>query len=112
MSIEQKGKLIDGFVFKEARQYDFVMTPIKTVESMFNAELESGGFHNQLAFSGALIAEQLQSIGSCPGPFTFEQIKGLSPRDFQILRKAQHALDDAAQAEDPNDESPASSSGG
>ena len=67
------GKLVDGFEYQGQTHFDFEMGKVKTAGDMFNAEIESGGVYNHLAFNGALMATQLLSIGSCTGPFTLEQ---------------------------------------
>ncbi|SIS87844.1 hypothetical protein [Neptunomonas antarctica] len=90
------GTLTHGFKFKEKLQKTFEMSEVETAGALFDAEIESGGLENQLAFNGALIARQLVRIGDCDGPFTLSQIRALTPGDFQVLREAQGKLDRAA----------------
>lgn len=86
------GKLVDGFMFKEKKQFEFEMRKIATAGELFDAEVESGGVENQLAFNGALIARQLVRIGDFTGPFGLGHIRKLSPADFGELRAAQGKL--------------------
>ena len=96
-----KGKLLDGFEYSGEKQFDFVMGKVKTAGALFDAEIESNGVENTLAFNGALMAGQLISIGICEGPFTIEQIKTLSPSDFGTMRTAQAKLNEV-EKESPN----------
>lgn len=98
-----KGKLVDGFVFKEKKQFDFEMRPITTAGELFDAEIESGGVENQLAFNGALISRQLVRIGDFTGPFGIDHIRNMSPADFGALRTAQGKLNKVAVEETPNE---------
>ena len=101
--MNQKGTLKDGLLFKEQRQFEFEMRPIQTTGELFDAEVEANGVENQLAFNGALMARQLVRVGECTGPFTLQQIRSLSPRDWTVLRTAQTALNTVD--DDPNAES-------
>ncbi len=101
--MNQKGTLKDGLLFKGQRQHDFEMRAVQTTGELFDAEIESGGVENQLAFNGALMARQLVRIGDCTGPFSINQVRSLSPRDWQILRTAQAQLNKVD--DDPNAES-------
>jgi phage FluMu protein gp41 len=105
-----QGKLVDGFEYRGEKQFDFEMSKVKTTGALFDAEIESNGVENTLAFNGALMAGQLNSIGTCNGPFTIEQIKALSPTDFGVLRGAQMELS-AAEEESPNSQNPDKQSG-
>ncbi len=105
------GQLKDGFVYRDEKQFDFEIGAVKTAGAMFEAEIESGGVQNTLAFNGALMATQLVSIGTCNGPFTLETIKGLSPADYNILRNAQYELNKVDDT-DPKDSSQSELSGG
>lgn len=91
----QTGTLTHGFEFKGKPQHDFEMREVATAGELFDAEIESGGVENQLAFNGALVARQLIRIGDCTGPFTLDQIRKLHPVDFQALRIAQGKLNTA-----------------
>lgn len=104
----QTGQLKHGLFHKDQPQREFEMRGVQTAGELFEAEIESGGVHNQLAFNGALMARQLVRVGECTGPFSIEQIRALSPADFSILRTAQMNLD---KAENPNGESSDSESG-
>ncbi len=101
MAKNVSGKLKHGLEYKGVQQFAFELSGITTAGALFDAEVESGGIENQLAFNGALMAQQLVSIGDCPGPFSMLQIRGLSPGDFNILRNAQVNLDQL-QSNDPN----------
>ncbi|WP_028294289.1 hypothetical protein [Oceanobacter kriegii] len=106
--MNHKGKLKDGLLFREKRQYDFEMRPLQTAGELFDAEIESGGVENQLAFHGSLMARQLKRIGECTGPFSISQVRSLSPRDWKILRAAQAQLN--TEDDDPNAESDSANS--
>ncbi len=105
-----KGKLLDGFEYKGEKQFDFEMGRVKTAGALFDAEIESNGVENTLAFNGALMAGQLISVGTCKGPFTIEQIKTLSPSDFGVMRNAQMKLSEV-EKESPNSLNPDVQSG-
>ena len=96
----QSGTLKDGLMFKGQPQFEFDMRPIQTTGELFDAEMEANGVDNQLSFQGALLARQLVRVGDCQGPFTLQQIRALSPRDWTILRTAQATL--GAMDNDPN----------
>lgn len=96
-----KGKLVDGFSFKEKKHFDFEMRPIANAGELFDAEIESGGVENQLAFNGALIARQLVRIGECTGPFGIDHVRNMSPSDFGALRTAQGKLSKQASEKAP-----------
>ena len=97
------GKLVDGFEYKGKKHKDFEMAEVTSAGDLFDAEIESNGVENQLAFNGALMARQLIRIGDCEGPFTIEQIRVLSPADFQALRTAQGKLNVAQRSDKNND---------
>lgn len=86
------GTLPHGFMFKEKLQKSFEMREVETAGDLFDAEIESGGVENQLAFNGSLIARQLVRIGECEGPFTLQQIRTMKPADYSALRVAQGKL--------------------
>ena len=92
MSQMQTGKLKDGFIYKGKTQLDFEMGPVERAGDLFDAEIESGGVENELAFNAALMAVQLKRIGECDGPFGLNNIRSLSPEDYKILRVAQIKL--------------------
>lgn len=100
----QTGKLIDGFEYQGKKHTDFVMEAVTSAGDLFDAEIESNGVENQLAFNGALMARQLVRIGDCEGPFTIEQIRVLSPADFQALRIAQGKLNVAQTSDEKDDD--------
>ncbi|KJZ09486.1 hypothetical protein TW85_21970 [Marinomonas sp. S3726] len=91
-----KGKLTNGILFEGKKQTDYEMREVETAGELFDAEIESGGVENQLAFNGALIARQLVRVGDFTGPFGIEHIRKLSPQDFTELRKAQGKLSKAS----------------
>lgn len=88
-----KGQLIDGYQFKDNAQKEFELKPVISIGEYFDAEAESNAPVNSLGFKGAMLARQLVRIGDCPGPFTLEMVRKLSPRDFQTLMKAQQELE-------------------
>ena len=104
------GKLKDGLEYKRVKQFDFELAGATSAGALFDAEIESGGGENQLAFNGAMMAQQLVSIGDCPGPFSMLQIRALSATDYNILRSAQNTLQ-LRQASDPNASSDSEESG-
>ncbi len=104
------GSLIDGFEYRGEVQFAFEMGKVKTAGALFDAEIESNGVENTLAFNGALMAGQLISIGTCNGPFSIEQIKNLSPDDFGVLRGAQIELNQV-QNKIPNAPKPGTATG-
>lgn len=95
------GTLVDGFTYKEAKQLDFTLNATVTAGDLFDAEIEAESAYNELAFKGALLARQLINIGECKGPFTLQQIRALSAKDYGVLRAAQRALE-AEVNSDPN----------
>ena len=99
------GKLVDGFTFKDKKHFEFEMRTIATAGELFDAEVESGGVENQLAFNGALMARQLERIGDCTGPFGIEHIRNMSPDDYGQLRAAQGKLNKVASKQAPASES-------
>ena len=71
------GKLVDGFEYQGQTHFDFEMGKVKTAGDMFNAEIESGGVYNHLAFNGALMAR----LESLTHPITLQNTTntGISP---------------------------------
>jgi phage FluMu protein gp41 len=92
MSNTVTGTFKDGISFNGKKLKHFELRQLATVGEMFDAELESGGPQYQLNFAGAMAARQLVKVDDFTGPFSFEQIRNLSPRDFGILREAQGKL--------------------
>lgn len=85
------GKLKYGMKIGEAVHVDFVMKEPNTAD-LFAAE-GVAVTDRPLAFNGALMARQLQKIGSFEGPFTLDLIGRLKPCDYNTLRLAQQELD-------------------
>lgn len=92
MTKTTNGTLIHGFEYQGELQTEFEMREVLNAGELFDAEIESEGAHNQLAFAGAVMARQLVRIGEFKGPFTLEQIRKLKPADFQLLRVHQGKL--------------------
>lgn len=75
---------------------DFVMREA-TVDDLIAAE-EEAALDKQIAFNTALIALQLERIGTYEGPFTASMLRKLKAPEFWALRKAQVELEAAGES--------------
>ena len=92
-----KGKLKHGLKIGDKLHKDFEMREA-TAGDMFEAEKDAG-VETPLAFSGAMMAYQLDKVGDFEGPITFAMIGKLSPADYNILREAQLGLESEGKPE-------------
>ncbi|MEJ1341186.1 MAG: phage tail assembly protein [Candidatus Sedimenticola sp. (ex Thyasira tokunagai)] len=90
--LEIAGKLETDFTMREALAGD-----------MFAAE-DKVGLDKPLAFSAAMIAEQLVKVGRYDMPVTYNMIKKAKPGDYALLRKAQEALEEEGEPEQHGDQ--------
>lgn len=86
-----KGELKDGVDIGGQLAKRFEMRAA-TAGDMFDAEVMAPP-DRQVAYRGALMAQQLVSLGDVPGPIGFEVIRRLTPDDFTRLFDVQQELE-------------------
>lgn len=85
------GTLKHGIVIGSTVHREFVLQEANAGD-LLDAE-QSADTSKSLGYSVALLARQLQKVGTFDGPFTLAMLRALKQHDLVMLREAQAELD-------------------